>query len=57
MQALAEALQSNGTLRWLRLGQCDVTAVGLRQLSRALCDNRNTPLHLRRLELVCSVAL
>ena len=52
--ALAEALSSNGTLRRLRLGQCNITAVGLRQLSKSLCDNRVTPLHLHRLELVCT---
>ena len=54
MHALAEALRSNGTLRRLRVGQCNITAVGLRQLSKSLCDNRVIPLHLHRLELVCA---
>ena len=51
-RALAEALQSNRTLKRLRLGQCGLSALGLQRICRALCDSSVTPCHLRRLELV-----
>ena len=51
-RALAEALQSNRTLKRLRLGQCGLSALGLQRICRALCDTSVTPCHLRRLELV-----
>ena len=49
---LAKVLAGNHVLRRLRLGGCNLTASGLHNICRSLCENRIVPTHIRKLELV-----
>lgn len=55
--ALSRALKNNTNLRRLLLGRCNIGPEGLRNLVRALCEDRLVSSRLRKLELVSKLLI